>query len=264
MAAVDTYTPGEERANCITHGIGAALSLVGLVLLTTFSCLRGDAWLITGNTIFGVALVALYTASTLYHSFRSLAVKQLLRKFDHAAIFLLIAGSYTPFLLVTLRGPWGWALFGTVWGLAVAGIALKFWFAGRFTLRQRRVGRVEPFEFHPVLRGVEILQRVEIMEMPRLGILVVQARGVGVRQALQPDQQQVFRQGGRRPRLGGIDLPVVLHGNQVGFLRRGAGHAGHGVHCRRENRGGEGEQGENLGSGFHGWGAGRNQARVKV
>lgn len=126
------YTVREELANSITHGIGAALSMAGLVVLTTFSCLRGDAWLITGTTIFGVSLVALYTTSTLYHSFRSAAVKHVLRKFDHAAIFLLIAGSYTPFLLVTLRGPWGWSLFGVIWGLAAAGIVLKFWFAGRF------------------------------------------------------------------------------------------------------------------------------------
>jgi hemolysin III len=126
------YTPGEELANSITHGIGAAFSVVGLVVLTTFSSLRGDAWLITGTTIFGVTLVALYTTSTLYHSFRSVAVKHVLRKFDHAAIFLLIAGSYTPFLLVTLRGPWGWRLFAIVWTLAVAGIALKFRFAGRY------------------------------------------------------------------------------------------------------------------------------------
>lgn len=132
MAAVDTYTPGEELANSVTHGIGIVLSLAGLVLLTTFSSLHGDPWLITGTTIFGVTLVALYTASTLYHSFRSVAVKHVLRKFDHAAIFLLIAGTYTPFLLVTLRGPWGWTLFGVIWGLAIAGIALKFWFAGRF------------------------------------------------------------------------------------------------------------------------------------
>jgi len=134
MVAVDTYTPGEEWANRITHGIGAALSLVGLVVLTTCSSLNGDAWVITGVTVFGITLVVLYTTSTLYHSFRSVAVKQVLRKFDHAAIFLLIAGSYTPFLLVTLHGPWGWRLFGIVWGLAVIGITLKFWFAGRFQL----------------------------------------------------------------------------------------------------------------------------------
>ena len=126
------YTPREELANSLTHGAGIALSVAGLVLLTTFSCLRGDAWLVTGTTIFGVSLVALYSTSTLYHSFRAPEVKRLLRKFDHAAIFLLIAGSYTPFLLVTLRGPWGWSLFGVVWGLAVVGIALKFWFTGRF------------------------------------------------------------------------------------------------------------------------------------
>jgi hemolysin III len=126
------YTPREELANSLTHGVGVALSLAGLALLTTFSCLRGDAWLVTGTTIFGVSLVALYTASTLYHSFRSVEVKRVLRKFDHAAIFLLIAGTYTPFLLVSLRGVWGWSLFGVVWGLAAVGITLKFWFTGRF------------------------------------------------------------------------------------------------------------------------------------
>lgn len=126
------YTAREELANSITHGIGAAFSLAGFVLLTTISCARGDAWLVTGTTVFGLALVALYTTSTMYHSFRSAAVKRVLRKFDHGAIFLLIAGSYTPFLLVTLRGSRGWSLFGLIWGLAVVGIALKFWFAGRF------------------------------------------------------------------------------------------------------------------------------------
>ena len=128
------YTPAEELANSITHGVGIALSIAGLALLTTFSSLHGDAWLITSTTIFGVTLVALYTSSTLYHSFRSVELKQLLRKFDHAAIFLLIAGTYTPFVLVTLRGPWGWSLFGVIWGLAAVGIALKFWFTGRYRL----------------------------------------------------------------------------------------------------------------------------------
>ena len=126
------YTVREELANSITHGVGAICSVAGLVLLTTFSCVHGDAWLVTGTTVFGLTLVALYTISTLYHSFRSVEVKRILRKFDHAAIFLLIAGSYTPFLLVTLRGHGSWGLFATIWGLAVVGIALKFWFAGRF------------------------------------------------------------------------------------------------------------------------------------
>ncbi len=128
------YTAREELANSITHGIGMALSLAGLALLTTFSRLNGDAWLVVSTTIFGATLVALYTTPTLYNSFRSVELKQLLRKFDHAAIFLLIAGTYTPFVLVTLRGPWGWTLFGVVWGLAAVGITLKFWFTGRYRL----------------------------------------------------------------------------------------------------------------------------------
>lgn len=122
----------QEWANAITHGVGALLSVAGLVLLVVVSTRGGDGWQITSTAIFGATLVLLYTASTLYHSFRDESLKRTLRKFDHAAIFLLIAGSYTPFVLVTLRGPWGWSLFGVVWGLAVVGIVLKFWFAGRF------------------------------------------------------------------------------------------------------------------------------------
>ena len=131
-AEPSTYTPREELANAVTHGFGLALSVGGLALLVTAAALRGDAWHVTSATIFGATLVLLYTTSTLYHSFRAADTKRLLRKFDHAAIFLLIAGSYTPFLLVTLRGTLGWWLFGIVWGLAAAGIALKFWFAGKY------------------------------------------------------------------------------------------------------------------------------------
>jgi len=126
------YSAREEVAHAITHGAGALLSVAGLALLVTFSALHGDAWLVVGTSIFGASLVLAYTASTLYHSFRADRLRRLMRKFDHAAIFLLIAGTYTPFTLVTLRGPWGWSLFGIIWGLAAAGVALKFWFAGRF------------------------------------------------------------------------------------------------------------------------------------
>jgi len=128
------YPPREELANRLTHGLGAALSTAGLVLLVFFSSRQGDARQVVSSAIFGTALVLLYTSSTLYHSFRNERLRQLLQKFDHAAIFLLIAGTYTPFSLVTLRGPWGWSLFGVVWGLAIAGVVLKFWFAGRFRL----------------------------------------------------------------------------------------------------------------------------------
>ncbi len=129
---VTASTRGEELANALTHGVGAALSVAGLAVLVTLTGLHGDAWRVTATAIFGATLVLLYTSSTLYHSFRGERVKRLLRKFDHASIFLLIAGTYTPFLIVNLRGPWGWSLFGVIWALAVAGVAMKFWFAGRF------------------------------------------------------------------------------------------------------------------------------------
>jgi hemolysin III len=131
-AAAPAYTPREEFFNAFTHAIGVALSVAGLAWLVTWSSLRGTAWHIVSAAVFGATLVLLYTASTLYHSFRDAGVKRVLRKFDHAGIFLLIAGTYTPFALVSLRGPWGWSLFGVTWGLAVVGIALKFWFTGRF------------------------------------------------------------------------------------------------------------------------------------
>ncbi len=124
----------EEWANCLTHAAGVLLSLAGMAVLVTVAARRGDTWDVVAATVFGISLVLLYTASTLYHTFRQPETKRLLRKFDHAAIFLLIAGTYTPFLLVSLRGPWGWSLFGIIWSLAVAGIVLKFWFAGRFTI----------------------------------------------------------------------------------------------------------------------------------
>jgi hemolysin III len=122
----------EEIANAITHGIGLLLSIAGFVVLLVLAALRGTAWHIVACSIYGVTLICLYTASTLYHAVISPRVKRALRIFDHSAIYLLIAGTYTPFLLVSLRGPWGWSLFGVIWGLALAGILFKFWFVERF------------------------------------------------------------------------------------------------------------------------------------
>lgn len=126
------YTRGEEIANWVTHGIGLAASIAGLTLLIVFSSLRGDAWHVVSFTVFGLTLLALYTSSTLYHAFRRERVKRVLRRFDHAAIFLLIAGTYTPFLLTNLRGPWGWSLFGVVWGFCGAGAVFKLFFGERY------------------------------------------------------------------------------------------------------------------------------------
>lgn len=132
MTAPVSSSNREELANAITHGIGVLASVAALVLLVTFAALHGDAWGVTSGAIFGTALVALYSASTIYHSLRSERAKQFFRKLDHASIFLLIAGTYTPYLLVSLRGPWGWSLFGVVWGLCGTGMILKFFLAGRF------------------------------------------------------------------------------------------------------------------------------------
>jgi hemolysin III len=152
------YTPGEELANALTHGLGLALSIAGLAVLVSSTALRGDGWSVTSTAIFGTTLVLLYTTSTLYHSIRGVAVKRLLRKLDHAAIFLLIAGTYTPFLLVNLRGPWGWSLFGVIWGLAVAGVVVKFRLAGRFkvgsTLLYLGMGWLILIALRPMLRAV--------------------------------------------------------------------------------------------------------------
>lgn len=131
-AVTSAYTRGEEIANSLTHGVGLVLSVAGLTVLVTFAALRGDAWTVVGCAVFGTSLILLYTTSTLYHALQSPRRKALLRVLDHAAIFLLIAGSYTPFTLVSLRGPWGWSMFGVVWGLAVTGIVLKLFFTGRF------------------------------------------------------------------------------------------------------------------------------------
>ena len=128
----ETETASEELANTLTHAVGIACSVAGLVAMVVAAARYGDAWQVTSTAIFGTTLILLYTASTLYHAFRAERAKRILQRFDHAAIFLLIAGTYTPFVLVTLRGPWGWSLFGVTWGLAVIGVMLKCWFTGRF------------------------------------------------------------------------------------------------------------------------------------
>jgi hemolysin III len=117
-----------ERFNSISHLAGAGLATAGAAVLITIAARLGDPWKIVSFAIYGAALVALYTFSTLYHSLRGHA-KQVLRKFDHCSIYLLIAGSYTPFALVSLRGAWGWTLLGVVWSLALLGMLQEIWLA---------------------------------------------------------------------------------------------------------------------------------------
>jgi hemolysin III len=120
-----TLSPGEEIANSATHGAGLLASLLGLLVLIRTAATQGDAWQILGFGVFGAMLVLLYAVSTLYHALPASRAKRLFRVLDHAAIYLLIAGTYTPFMVGPLRGAWGWWLLGTVWGLAALGIALK-------------------------------------------------------------------------------------------------------------------------------------------
>jgi len=128
------YSPIEEKFNIISHAIGFVLSTVAFVLLVTHANLHGDVWHIVSGSIFGASLMILYAASTSYHSAKKLALRNRLKIFDHASIYVLIAGTYTPFALVTLRGTLGWVIFGTSWGLAFTGIILKLFFAGKFDL----------------------------------------------------------------------------------------------------------------------------------
>ena len=127
-----SQTLGEEIANSITHGIGTGLSIAALAILVVFAAKKGDPWEIVGFSIYGTSLFLLYLFSTLYHGFTHQKVKRVFRVLDHSAIFILIAGTYTPITLTALRGPWGWTLFGIVWGLAGAGIILKVMLFGRF------------------------------------------------------------------------------------------------------------------------------------
>ena len=124
--------PREELANALTHGLGAAAALAGGAVLITLAAIRGDGWQLAGAIVFGVALLLLYIASTLYHAVEHPVAKGRLKVFDHCAIYLLIAGTYTPFTLVGLRGPTGWWLFGTIWTLALAGVVFKLFYTGRF------------------------------------------------------------------------------------------------------------------------------------
>jgi hemolysin III len=128
------YSLGEEIAHAITHGVGVLLAIVGLTVLVARAALYGNTWHVVACSVFGATLVLMYAASTLYHSIPNALprAKQVLRIIDHSMIYFLIAGTYTPFTLITLRGTWGWSLFGFTWGLAAAGVAFKIFATGRF------------------------------------------------------------------------------------------------------------------------------------
>lgn len=150
----------EETINAWTHGLGALLSLAGLAVLVFMASRNGDAWHIVSCSIYGATLVLLFSSSTLYHSFRSERVKHIFRIIDHASIYLLIAGTYTPFVLINLRGGWGWSLFGVVWGLALAGIVFQIFFVSRFRVLQTLIylamGWLAVIAIKPLLTSVPL------------------------------------------------------------------------------------------------------------
>ena len=130
------YSHGEEVANSITHGLGVLFSIVGLVLLVAIAARNHDIWQVVSSAIYGSTLLLLYTASTLYHSIPLPVPKRILQTLDHIAIFLLIAGTYTPFSLISLRDSWGWPLFCSVWGLALLGVLIELSFLKRYHAMQ--------------------------------------------------------------------------------------------------------------------------------
>lgn len=128
------YSPIEENINIISHAIGFILSIVALILLVTHANLHGDVWHIVSFGIFGTSLMILYAASSFYHSAKKPATRNRLKIIDHASIYVLIAGTYSPFTLVTLKGATGWVIFGISWGLALTGIVLKLFFTGKYNI----------------------------------------------------------------------------------------------------------------------------------
>jgi hemolysin III len=158
VEAIKDYSSSEEKTNVISHGIGFILSIVALVLLVIHANLYGNAWHIVSFSIFGASLIILYGASTFYHSTKKPVLRNRLRVFDHASIYVLIAGTYTPFTLVTLNGPIGWSILGISWGLALTGIVLKLFFTGKYnlisTLMYVLMGWIIIFAIKPILNNL--------------------------------------------------------------------------------------------------------------
>ncbi|PNR98302.1 hemolysin D [Petrotoga mexicana DSM 14811] len=156
---IEKFTPGEEIANAVIHGIGALLSIAALVLLIVFSAINGQPWSIFSSVIYGSSLIILYLSSTLYHSFQRKKIKDLFEIFDHSAIYILIAGTYTPFALITLSGRLGWIIFSVVWVLAAIGIIFKIFFVKRFrilsTILYIAMGWLVVFAMEPLVTNLD-------------------------------------------------------------------------------------------------------------
>ncbi len=134
MENLNDYSPTEEKINVISHAVGFVLSFVALILLVTRATFYGNVWHVVSFSIFGATLIILYAASTFYHRAKNPKLRKKLKILDHAAIYLLIAGTYTPYVLVTLHGTTGWVVFSIIWTLALIGIIFKLFFTGKFNL----------------------------------------------------------------------------------------------------------------------------------
>ncbi|MEN1939997.1 hemolysin III family protein [Luteimonas sp. MJ174] len=159
MSTMSMRERREELASALTHGLGATAALAGGAVLITLAALYGNGWQLGAAIVFGVSLLLLYIASTLYHSFQNPVLKGRLKVFDHCAIYVLIAGTYTPFTLIGLRGPWGWGLFAAIWTLALAGVVFKLFYTGRFkrlsTLVYVAMGWLVLVAIKPVLAALD-------------------------------------------------------------------------------------------------------------
>lgn len=159
QAVLPRYGFGDELASSVIHGIGILLSIVGLAVLVVHTAGSGTASDVLASAVYGLSLILLYTASTLYHAIRAEQARRVLRTLDHIAIFLLIAGTYTPFTLIALRGTWGWSLFGIVWSLALLGSALELGLLKRYrrfaVLLYIAMGWVGIIAFRPLLMHLQ-------------------------------------------------------------------------------------------------------------
>ena len=154
------YSPIEEKINIISHAVGFILSIIALVLLVRHATRHGDVWHIVSFSIFGASLIILYAASSFYHSAKKSELRNRLNIIDHASIYVLIAGTYTPFTLVTLKGTIGWVIFGISWGLALTGIILKLFFTGKYNLMSTimyvLMGWVIVFAIKPLINNLPL------------------------------------------------------------------------------------------------------------
>ena len=170
MHASNRFTKGEEIANSISHGLGALFGLTALVLMIIFASIKGDAWHVVSLTIYGSTLMILFLSSTMNHSLKPGKGKDFFHNFDQIAIYLLIAGTYTPLALVSLRGDWGWVMFGLEWGLAFAGIIVKSFLPNKF---EKGVNYFTMFSF--IVMGWVLLFFIApiIREMPTPAVILI-------------------------------------------------------------------------------------------